>query len=157
MAQLPNFSQFFKDFKQRSFKDFVRQYFLNSTESNFQLTLAVMLGLFFSVAPIWGYQTVAALALAYYFKLNKVVTVVASQVSMGPMIPVAIFLSFKFGGWILGSSAEMAISVTEMNMVFMKLHLFQYIIGSLCLAVMLTLVGGTVTYGLLKVFRKTSA
>jgi len=154
VTRSPKFSQLFKELKEKGFKDFVKTYFWNSSDSNIQLTLAVMLGLFFSVAPIWGYQTALALGLAYVFKLNKIVAVLASQASMGPLIPVAIFLSFKLGGWAMGNSAEMSLSFADINMDFIKLNLFQYVIGSLFLGTVMAVLGGLFTYGVLQVFRK---
>ena len=52
------------------------------------------------IAPFWGWQMGIALLLAMFFKLNKVITLVASNISIPPMIPVIVYLSYLFGGYV---------------------------------------------------------
>ena len=46
-----------------------------------------MLGIFMGIVPIWGYQMLATLFLAHVLKLNKVIAIVAANISIPPMIP----------------------------------------------------------------------
>ena len=59
-----------------------------------KITYAIMLGVFMGIVPIWGYQMLATLFLAHVLKLNKVIAIVAANISIPPMIP---FLLYGIG------------------------------------------------------------
>ena len=44
-------------------------------------------GVFMGIIPIWGYQLITAIALAYLLRLNKLIVIVAANISIPPMIP----------------------------------------------------------------------
>lgn len=68
---------------------FLRNHITQSKESNLKITLAIMLGIFMGIAPVWGYQMLITLFLAYVFKLNKVIAIVAANISLPPYHPVS--------------------------------------------------------------------
>lgn len=113
-----------------------------------------MMGLFIGVSPLWGYQIATVLLLAYLFRLNKAIAVVASNISIPPMIPLIIFASLKLGEGVLGQQATTMSFSTGISLEAIKLNVFQYVVGSLCLGVLLATVAGVVTYGLLTIFRR---
>ena len=43
------------------------------------------------IVPIWGFQMLAALFLSYIFRLNKIIVLLFSNISIPPLIP------FHFG------------------------------------------------------------
>jgi glycosyltransferase involved in cell wall biosynthesis len=55
--------------------------FSEHTESPGRLAAAVGVGLFCGIAPIWGFQMMAAAALAHKFRLNKAIALTASNIS----------------------------------------------------------------------------
>ena len=118
--------------------------------------MAVMLGLFIGVAPIWGFQIMAVIFFTMLLKLNKVIALAAAHISIPPMIPLILFASFKVGGWILGRSGglEMIEYRDDLTFAHVKADLSQYIIGSLALGVILAVVTGVVLFIVLRMFRK---
>ncbi|MEI7499425.1 MAG: DUF2062 domain-containing protein [Bacteroidota bacterium] len=145
---------FFKGLRKKSFRDFVREYILNSNDSNARLAFSVALGLFIGVMPIWGWQMLATFGLAHIFKLNKFVAVAASNISLPPMLPFIIFLSYIIGGWVLGVNVTSLQYIPGLRLEWIKENLIQYLLGSLILGVMFALVLGPATYLLLSFFRK---
>ena len=72
-----------------------------------KITFSVMLGVFMGIVPIWGYQLVTAIALAYLFRLNKLLVIVAANISLPPMIPLILYLSYLTGSLVLGGRAHL--------------------------------------------------
>lgn len=145
---------FIKSLRKRSMKELFTEYVVNSKDSNLSLTLSVSLGLFIGVMPIWGWQMMAAFALAQLFRLNKFIAVAASNISIPPILPLIIFASYMAGGWILGLNTDGIRYDSGMGLHWIKENLIQYLIGSLVLGVALVAVMGPVTYVLLTLFRK---
>ena len=145
---------FFKGLRKKSLKEFFMEYIVNSNDSNATLAKSVALGLFIGVTPIWGWQIVTTFGLAHLFKLNKFVAVSASNISLPPMLPFIIFLSYIIGGWILGIDGSNLKYSPGMSLQWIKENLVQYLIGSLILGSVLSVVFGPISYILLRLFRK---
>lgn len=145
---------FFRSLGKKSMKEFFRQYVINSSDSNARLAFSVALGLFIGVAPIWGWQILTTLGLSHLFKLNKFVAVTCSNISLPPMLPVIIFISYILGGWIPGGNTDNLDFSSTFSLDRIADNLIQYVIGSFILGALLALVFGSVTYVLLKIFRK---
>jgi len=145
---------FFKGLRKKSIREFFMEYIINSKDSNAKLAISVALGLFIGVTPIWGWQIVTTFGLAHLFKLNKFVAVTASNISLPPMLPFIIFLSYLLGGWVMGVNISNLPYVHGLGLQWIKENLVQYLLGSLILGFMLSLALGPVTYLLLTVFRK---
>ena len=60
-------------------------------------TLAVGLGLFCGIVPIWGYQMITAAVLAHRFRLNKAIALTASNISIPVIAPFLIAASLVLG------------------------------------------------------------
>ena len=146
--------QFLKILNRKNIKNFIAQHILLSNESNIKITLAVMLGLFMGVAPIWGFQLITAVALAFIFKLNKLIVFVVANISVPPVIPVIIYFSYKIGGIVLGNNAGVLEYSSAIDIEFIKNNILQYIAGSLCLGIILSSCLGLITYISLMIFRK---
>lgn len=143
---------FFKRLTFVNIKQFLDSNILKTKDSNKIIVFSVMLGIFMGIVPIWGYQLVAAIALAHLLKLNKFIVIVAANVSIVPMVPVIIFLSFLTGGYVLGipmaSFYEHPFAIEQM-----KAQIVQYLIGSMVFAIIASLFCAGVTYLALKWFR----
>ncbi len=131
---------------------FIRNNITHSSESNARITGAIMLGIFMGIIPVWGYQMALAFLLAHLLKLNKVVTLVASNISIPPMIPVILFGSYATGAWILGNPIDF--SMRKMSLEFVMNSLWQYLLGSVIFAAICSLLIGLIGYILLEIFRK---
>ena len=58
---------------------------------------------FYGYFPNLGISVdLTAIALAHLFRLNKFIVIVAANISIPPMIPVILYLSYLTGGIVLG-------------------------------------------------------
>lgn len=145
---------FVKKLNRKNIQEFFREQILQNKESNIKITFAIMLGLFMGVAPVWGYQMLIAFALAHFLKLNKVIVLVTSNISIPPMIPIILFASFKTGGLFVEANKLNLNFDSTINFDLIKDNLIQYVVGSLVFGVALALTIGFVAYILLLIFRK---
>lgn len=143
---------FIRRLNRENIKKWFRQYILQSSESNRKITFSVMLGVFMGIMPAWGYQMLAAYSLAHLLKLNKAITVVASNISIPPMIPFILWGSFAAGAWVL--NRPLTLSLHTVSFEAIGRDLLQYLVGSFALAVLCALVLGAVAGLLLHFFRK---
>ena len=146
--------EFIRKLNKKSIQEFFRTQITQNKEPNINITFAVMLGLFMGVAPIWGYQMLIAFALAHLLKLNKVIVLVTSNISIPPMIPIIIFASFKTGGLFIESNKLNLQYNSGISLNLIKDNLVQYLVGSLVFGVILAIVFGIFTYILLLIFKK---
>lgn len=144
---------FIKQLNKKSISDFYNKQILNPKESILGRTLAVMFGTFMGIIPIWGYQLITSLALAHIFKLNKIIVGVAANISIPPMIPIIIYGSYLCGEIFISDSITLEYS-SNISLENIKTNLFQYIVGSFILAIVLALFSGIITYILLSLNTK---
>jgi glycosyltransferase involved in cell wall biosynthesis len=144
---------FLKYLKKDNIRGFFNRHILLSNDSTAKITLSVMLGVFMGIVPIWGYQLITAISLAYLLRLNKMLVIVAAQISIPPLIPFILYLSFLTGSIILGNGANLNL-VSPVTLEFVKRNLFQYIMGSLTLALILSLFFGLIMYCFMRIIRK---
>jgi glycosyltransferase involved in cell wall biosynthesis len=144
---------FFKNFTWKNFRAFIRKELFNPDETNGVKVASVMVGAFMGVAPVWGWQMAIALGIAITFKLNKIITLAVSNISIPPMIPLILYLSYITGGIILGKGAGIDFS-SNITLEFVTENLLQYIVGSLVFGLILAGVLGLITYIALVIFRK---
>jgi len=107
---------------------------IGATESDFKLASAIGFGVFMGIVPIWGYQIITAIVLAHLMKLNKIIVVLSTNISIPPLIPLILFLSFKTGGFFLANPVILNFN-QEIIRQSIKAGLFQYFIGSVIFAV----------------------
>jgi len=139
-------------FYPKCFVKWVDRSLIHSTESASRLSCAVGVGAFIGTSPIWGLQTVVALAVAHVFKLNKIIVLAFSNVSLPPIIPFVLYYSMKIGGWILGSDAVVDIDALTLESV--KETFVQYAIGAVPFAMGCGLFFGSVSFLIIRIFRK---
>ena len=144
---------FFSQLTWKSFKALIRKELFNPEESNRVKVISVMVGAFMGVAPVWGWQMAIALGIAVAFRLNKVIVLAVSNISIPPMIPIILYLSYISGGIILGRGVGIHFD-SGITLEFVTENLFQYLIGSLIFGSILALVLGFITYLALLFFRK---
>jgi glycosyltransferase involved in cell wall biosynthesis len=145
----------FKGMTIKNIKAFLHKHFLDEKESVMKKSIGVAFGVFMGIVPIWGYQFVSALVLAHFMKLNKAIVGLAAQISVPPMIPFLIFGSLKTGQFVLGNDMK-SIFNEDINSVSeiweaMKLHLVEYLVGSVVFAVVMAVVLGIATYIILTI------
>ena len=143
---------FCRKFTRENIKRFISNNITHSPDSNLRITAAMMLGIFMGIVPIWGYQMIIAFAIAHLLKLNKILTLVASNISLPPMLPFLIYGSYFTGCKVLQVPLELTLSNVTLESV--KHSLLPYIVGSFIFAALCSAVVGAVTLGLLTVFRR---
>ncbi len=144
-----------RNFKKKSFKEFIKQDILESKGSNKTKALSIALGTFVGLSPFWGFHTVITISLAVFFKLNKVLAFLFSNISIPPFIPFIIAISLFIGAPFVNGQTDFFNQ--ELNFELVKNHLLQYVIGSLVLATVVSLFFGFGFYFFLeKIDRKRS-
>jgi glycosyltransferase involved in cell wall biosynthesis len=143
---------FFRKLSWQNIKSFFYKNVFNSGESDIQMTLSVMLGVFIGIIPAWGYQTLLALVLSKLFKLNTVITIVASNISLPPMIPFILYGSYATGCVVLGR--PIVLNFTEISLENIRMVLEQYLLGSILFGVVCSVVIGFFFEGILTTYRK---
>jgi len=146
-----------RDFTRAAFSKSIKQHFReqvsDSEHTNINLALSVSLGIFMGIAPIWGYQMVTAVFLAYLLKLNKVIAVVSANISIPPMIPVILFLSVKSGELLTGIHTGLSFD-SEISFETIKSLIIVYLVGSVAFALAMSVLAGVLAFILLTSFRK---
>ncbi|MBC7901800.1 MAG: DUF2062 domain-containing protein [Gemmatimonadaceae bacterium] len=141
---------FDKKKRQKLFED----YFLNSPHSDEIKAISVAFGVFMGIIPIWGFQLILAIFLAIVFRLSKGLVIVAANISIPPMIPIIIFLSYKMGGFWMGEKATSLGFDSTLSLKAIATNLQQYIYGSITLAITAGLLAGLITLIALKIFKR---
>ena len=143
-------------FTKGHFRQVLNEHLFSPHHSDQVKATSVAFGIFMGIIPIWGFQLVSAIFLSILLKLNKPIVIVAANISVPPMIPVLVFLSYKMGAFWMGDRAldvkfDRSISLSSISQ-----NLQQYIYGSITLAVIAGAVLGLLTFIFLKLFHKKS-
>lgn len=137
---------FFCSFKKKNLTEILDIYLIRSHETPAVKAWSVALGVFFGITPFWGFQVWFVLAFAWMFKLNKALAVLASNISIPPMIPLIVFLSFQAGKlWVGNDSVQLSYS-RDLSLEGVQHNFMQYVSGSFTLAAIAALVLGCATY-----------
>lgn len=139
-----------KGLNRKNIKNFLQKNFLDANESVLRKSSGVAFGVFMGIVPIWGYQFVSALIFAHFMKLNKAIVGLAAQISVPPMIPFILFGSLKTGQIVLGKDITDNIFNQNITLEKVKLHLYEYIIGSMVFATAMAILLGLATFIVLK-------
>lgn len=129
------------------------KYILHPKDSNQRIVLSVMLGIFMGIVPLWGYQMIVALVLSQIFRLNKILTLVASNISLPPLIPFILYGSYYTGCRLLHQPLHFAVGDLSLSNIRQVLEV--YIVGSVVFAVVCSLLTGLLVSICLLIFRKT--
>ncbi len=141
-------------FSRRKLKKLLDDHLFNPHHSAQLKAMSVAFGIFMGIIPIWGFQLAAAIFLAILFKLNKPLAIVAANISVPPMIPLIIFLSYKMGALWMGENAMQINFSSAITLNSIKNNLVQYIYGSITLAIVAAVAFGLFTFIFLKLIEK---
>lgn len=140
-------------FKKSTYVNIKNEIF-NSDDSRMVVATSVAFGVFMGIVPIWGFQLVVAIFLAILFRLNKAIVIISAHISIPPMIPIIVFLSYKMGAIWMGHDAVQLLFDKAITLETIRLNFIQYIYGSVSLAVLASLLAGACTYVLVGRFKK---
>jgi uncharacterized protein (DUF2062 family) len=144
---------FLRYLTRENIRDFINRHILMTRESNLRISLAVALGIFTGILPIWGFQLILAIGLAHLLKLSKFITAVAANISIPPNIPLLLYLSYVTGGIVMGTGSNIRFS-TNLTVKSFESNLIQYLVGSVVLSVVMGIALGAATLLILRIFRK---
>lgn len=121
---------------------------LRSSDPPLVKAASLGVGLFWGLSPFWGFHTAGAVISAVVFKLNKPIAILASNISLPPLIPFIIYISFKIGGWWLGANAMHIEFSNLLSAQSIQQNVLQYVLGSLTLACSVSLLAGSILFAI---------
>ncbi len=144
--------KFFRSLTAENIRKFIDKYILHSKESNLRLAASMGYGVFCGIIPIWGYQMIFAGFSSHFLKLNKVIAVLFSNISIAPLIPFILFGSMYFGALALGIDSVIQLEGISFETVWTTLG--QYVIGAFILAAVAGVVAFLISWFLMTVFKR---
>ena len=145
---------FLRHLKPANVKKFIDEQIIHSKDSNIRMAAAMGWGIFCGIIPIWGYQMIFAGVAAHFMKLNKIVALVFSNISIPPMIPFLLYGSMVAGSIVLNKENIFSIDSISFDTIGSSLN--QYIIGSFVLATVSGLVVFAVSLLIMVVCKRKS-
>lgn len=145
--------RFFKSLTKENIRSFINAHFFDITEPPIKKSLSIGFGVFMGIFPIWGYQMLVGVALAHWMRLNKALVLVASNISIPPLIPFIIYGSYKLGAFFVSDPKDDFLFIQGLSLENIKDNLVQYIIGAIVLAIVAGAVFGLFTYAYLALRR----
>ena len=139
---------FFKNIRRIVYQEAVKP-----EESSFSKAAAIGFGIFMGILPVWGFQMLIAFALAVPLKLNKILVLVASNISIPIFLPFIIWASYEVGAPFMDQRAYF-----DMDSAFdpgeLAANVKQYLIGSVILSVAAGITMFLLSWMLFRTFRK---
>ncbi len=136
-----------------SLRKTVREFFIEHAQQPGELSLAVGVGLFFGIVPIWGFQMIAAAAVAHRCRLNKAITLLASNISAPPLAPFVVYGGLVLGHWLF-TGQVMHLAPDQVSMANVREYFGQWFVGSVALAVLAAVAGTVLTYAGARLVRR---
>jgi uncharacterized protein (DUF2062 family) len=141
--------------EKKSLRMALAEFFTEHAHDPLRMSLAVGLGLFFGIAPLWGCQMLLAAAAAHMLRLNKAITLLASNISIPPMMPLILYSALALGHWMFtGERLSLDFSPQQMTRARGMEYFSQWLVGSLVLATGVAAVGTVTAYGLARLARQ---
>jgi len=138
--------------------DFLEQIKLELANPN-KLSFTIAFGVFMGIVPAWGFQMMIAFALAQLLKLNKTLVIIASNISVPPLIPFILLGSYWIGGVLMGKEDGGPLIRNLKNISDVTLDDFfnnigndfmQYVLGAFILA----FISGIIAFGVTRLILK---
>jgi len=142
----------YRIYRSKSLKQIIREDIVKSGTPNHVIAFSVAFGIFMGILPIWGYQLVFGFFFAHLLKLNKPIFFITANISLPPMIPFILYLSYVTGSFVLGEGSW--IVDMELNFTSIGQNLKQYLIGAVVFASIAGIATGTLTYILAILFKR---
>ncbi len=117
------------------------------------LAVSVGVGVCFGILPIWGFQMMAAFAVAHVLRLSKAVVLLVSNISIPAFMPVILYASLVTGRLVLARRLDFSLSVSGLDLAAARAYLAEYLCGAVVLALAAGLAAGVVTYAVGRMWR----
>ncbi|MBC8321654.1 MAG: DUF2062 domain-containing protein [Bacteroidetes bacterium] len=159
----------FRYLANNKFTKVIKEQIMLHNENPAKISIGIGFGVFMGITPIWGFQMIASALLAHFLKLNKIIVVAFSNISLPPAIPLIIYFSYKLGGLVMDNPREF----TSETLHYFKdqiMHggfynalnqfgysILQYIIGSILLGLVMGFSATAISYLVIKLTKKRKA
>ena len=134
----------------------IKEFFVEHAHEPGRVACAVGLGLFFGIVPVYGFQMVIAAAAAHRLRLNKAITLLASNISIPPMVPFLVYGAMVLGHWLF-TGQMFDVSPHQITKGLTLEYLGHWLVGSVVLAIIVSVVGTILTYGIARLVRRKKA
>ncbi len=141
----------YRKYRSKSLRQILREDIIKSGTPHHTIAFSVALGIFMGILPIWGYQLLVGFFFAHLLKLNKAIFFITANISIPPMIPIILYLSYVAGSYVLGDGSWMV--DVELNLASIGQNLKQYLTGAVVFATIAGIVTGLLSYILLILFK----
>ncbi len=131
----------------------IKEEAIKPQESNLRKAFSLGFGVFMGIIPLWGFQLLIGIPLAFLFRLNKVLFVGAANISIPPMIPFVLAGSLATGQLLFGLPLDFGV-LTELSLQTVKNNVLHYSVGAVVFAVIMAVLTFLISYILLKIFRR---
>lgn len=138
-------------------KRFIKKNFFDKEEPISKKALSVGWGIFMGIFPLWGFQMLVCGFLAHFFRLNKAISVLSSNISIPPFIPFILYGSYKMGEWIMPAENEAPIRLDAIKLdpaKFIVNSSLQYITGSTLLALACGIIATGASYIIFSAYKR---
>jgi len=139
-------------FRTKTLKQIFREDVLGDANTPVQISVAIAFGVFMGIVPIWGYQLLVGFLLAHLLKINKAIFFLAANISLPPMIPLLLYLSYVTGSYVLGAGSWQV--DVDLTLEAITGNLKQYIIGATAFAAIAGMLAGILSYVSLLIFKR---
>jgi uncharacterized protein (DUF2062 family) len=141
-------------FVRQKWKEVFVDELFDPAQSDLRKSVSVAFGIFMGIVPIWGFQLIVAIFVAVLLKLNKGLVIVFANISIPPLIPLIIYLSYRFGAFWMPDSAHSVPLTKSLSLSAIRYNFKQYLVGSISLAIVTGVFAGLISFVLLKIFSK---
>jgi len=144
-----------REFKGKSLRQIWKEKVDQQKETKKSISAAIGFGVFMGIFPVWGYQLLIGFIVAHLLKLNKAIFFIAANISIPPMIPFILYLSYVIGGFALGEGSWKVDVALEIEAITSNLK--QYLIGAVCLSLLMGTASYFISYVILSFTKKNNA
>ena len=117
------------------FHKMIMETLAHECSSPWHFAFSVGVGVFFGIAPLWGFQMLAALIAAHKLGLSKAISLISSNISFPAAIPFIIYGSLLVGRWALSGAIDYSLNLDRSILeVAVKTYASEYLVGSVLLA-----------------------
>jgi glycosyltransferase involved in cell wall biosynthesis len=164
---------FFRLLTQQNLGTILQEHLIKPQEGTWVKAASVGVGVFMGIAPFWGFQLVLVFAVAALCRLNKGIAIIASNISIPPMIPLILYSSYKMGQLVVGQGTDTSgrpwlqaiqskliltlhkLAIADSQIIDAISHsLWQYLVGSLVLATLMGILSAALTYLLVTIYKR---
>jgi len=139
-------------YRKKSLKQIFQEDIVRSDTPRYMIALSIAFGIFMGIFPVWGYQLVIGFFFAHLFRLNKAIFFIAANISIPPMIPFILYLSYVTGSYVLGEGSwkvDIALNIASIGV-----NLKQYLTGAIVFATIAGIAMGALSYAILILFKR---